>query len=133
MSTYPKMIDSITQALLQNSLTYRNTVIVGENSSGKSQILKELMKICDKKKYYFIDSVNRKFDVQTVELEPLKNTSLEYNEKINENRIRDDVFNMKDTFCWKGQITNHIGEVYPYFSQELNGLLQKFCNIVSAD
>ena len=110
MSSYQKMIDSVTETILQKELPYRNTIILGKNASGKSQILKNIMERRNPKEYYFIDSVNRSFN-------------------INDNRIREDIFNLKDTFFWRGQVTNHIGEIYPYYKENLNELLKKFWNI----
>ena len=129
MSSYQKMIESITETFLKKNLPYKNTIMIGENASGKSQILKMVMEQCNSNEYYFIDSVNRGFNVNEASLKEMDNVKLGYSEKINENRIREENYNLRDTFFWNGQATNHIGEIYPYFAESLNRLLKKFWNI----
>lgn len=129
MNSYQRMIESITETFLKKELPYKNTIMIGENASGKSQILKMVMEQCNKNEYYFIDSVNRSFNVNEASLKEIDKIKLGYSEKINENRIREENYNLKDTFFWNGQATNHIGEIYPYFAESLNRLLKKFWNI----
>lgn len=129
MSSYQKMIDSVTETILKKELPYRNTIILGENASGKSKILWNIMNKRNENEYYFIDSVNRSFNVNHISLEKLPHIALDYTELINENRIDEGNFNLKDTFFWKGQATNNIGEIYPYFREPLNELLKAFWDI----
>ena len=45
----------------------------------------------DRRKYYFIDAVNREFDVKQITFEKEKN--IVYSSKINDTRLNEDIFN----------------------------------------
>ena len=45
MSLYQNMISNVCQALIDNKLEYADTIIVGDNSSGKSEVLKQLVRM----------------------------------------------------------------------------------------
>ncbi|MCS6132738.1 hypothetical protein DWV13_14065 [Clostridium botulinum] len=65
IKNYQNMLMEIQNKIINNQFKYKNTIIVGDNSSGKSEILKLLFKD-NPKGYYFIDSVNRSFDYSKV-------------------------------------------------------------------
>ena len=86
----------IKNAIKENKvlLKHRNVIIVGENSSGKSTLLKNI--INNDGTEYVIDSVNRKVIDNNKEI---KSTFSDLNLKeIVKNRLSEDFFNKKDTF-----------------------------------
>ena len=88
-------------------------IILGDNSSGKSIIVRELIADrIDEKGIYFIDAVNRGFDVtmvtRTVEKPKYKDTIIR-------TRIDDSYFNLKDSFNCYGTLTERIEQVYKAF------------------
>ena len=66
MKSYQSMINRLSGILSKDSLTYEDSVIIGDNSSGKSDILKVLIQSDEVEKYYFIDAVNRYFNVNQI-------------------------------------------------------------------
>lgn len=129
MNSFQDNINSLTETILARELPYKNTIIIGENASGKSQICKNIIQQSNDGEYYFIDTVNRSFNVNEVSLEKLSYIELKFSESISINRILDDIFNLKDTFYWNNQVTNHIGEIYPYYKEQLNELLYAYWRI----
>ena len=63
MAYYQNTIDELTSLLLRNEMAYNSTIVIGDNSSGKSEQLKSLLRKADSQKWYLVDSVNRYFDV----------------------------------------------------------------------
>ena len=60
-------LDSISQKIIDRELKYEDGVIIGDNSSGKSLLLRMLIAkkgITDE--IYFIDAVNRGFDISKI-------------------------------------------------------------------
>ena len=66
MAYYQNTIDELTTLLLRNEMAYNSTIVIGDNSSGKSELLKRLLRKADSQKWYLVDSVNRYFDVSQV-------------------------------------------------------------------
>ena len=66
MKSYQSMINRLSGILSKESLTYEDSVIIGDNSSGKSDILKVLIQSDELEKYYFIDAVNSYFNVNQI-------------------------------------------------------------------
>ena len=100
MKSYQSMINRLSGILSKDSLTYEDSVIIGDNSSGKSDILKVLIQSDEVEKYYFIDAVNRYFNVNQIinRSEP----EIIYSKEINVHRIDEDNFNRKDSFYYRG-------------------------------
>lgn len=90
MKSYQNMINRLTGILSEDSLPYKDSIIIGDNSSGKSDILKVLIQSDEEEKYYFIDAVNRYFNVNQVinRSEP----KIIYSKEINIHRIDEDNF-----------------------------------------
>lgn len=62
-----EMINHIIDKLSDEELPYKDSIIIGDNSSGKTLLLKLFIeKIKDDRAVYFIDAVNRGFDVKKV-------------------------------------------------------------------
>ena len=67
MKFYPDSIYAILNKIIQSELPYEHTIVIGDNSSGKSLLLNLLVKSHkDSQSIYFIDAVNRIFDVRKV-------------------------------------------------------------------
>ncbi|MBY0757040.1 hypothetical protein K5V21_16485 [Clostridium sardiniense] len=104
------LIDRIVNDLKSNKnyYSYRHALIVGENNSGKSKVIKGIInKLKDSKEYkdkiYFIDSKNRRI---TVEISGFTKLSDLKTHDIIENRVDDKNFNKEDVF-----LGNHKSEV----------------------
>lgn len=127
MSTksYQNMLMEIKNKILNKELKYRNAIIVGDNSSGKSEILKELL-INQEEGYYFIDSVNRSFNYEKV------NTSDDLGgtyKDVVKYRLSENNFNLADTFDLYKTGTDVIEKVYFNYHKELKQMLKDFLNI----
>ena len=58
-------INEITEKMVKKELPYIDNIVIGENSSGKSLLLKKFIEKCQQNSnVYFIDAVNRGFDVK---------------------------------------------------------------------
>lgn len=97
-------------------------ILIGENSSGKSEILKEIVK--QKKDVYFIDTVNRRYNVDSVDLVD-KGINVQDIKQIVEARINEYNHNIKDSF---GE-SNNIERSYTLYSDKLRVLLKEFLKI----
>ncbi len=126
IASYKSMIEEIQNKLLSDKLKHKNTIIIGENSSGKSEILKQILE-SKKHGYYLIDSVNRKFDYSKVSY--MDSIPLGSYKKIIKRRLEDDAFNLKDTFDLYGDGNKDIEQVYFNYDKELKSLFKKFLNI----
>ncbi len=115
-------LNSILEMLLNRKLKYGDTIIIGDNSSGKSLLLYLLM---EKKKgeddIYFIDAVNRGFDTSKI----VKGNPLpEYKNTILGARIEEENFNLKDSFNCYGTRTERVEEIYDPLEEELQELFE---------
>ncbi|HJC57273.1 MAG TPA: ATP-binding protein [Candidatus Eisenbergiella intestinipullorum] len=114
---------SISEKLLNRELKYGDSVIIGENSCGKSLLLKLLIQKAGKTdSIYFLDAVNRGFDVGKVAREarvPI------YKRTIIETRIREDYFNLQDSFNCFGTWTERIEQIYYLYEKKLQDLFEK--------
>lgn len=107
------MLKEIKNKIENENLKYKNTIIIGDNSSGKSEVLKELLR--DKSTgYYFIDSVNRTFNYKKVsstnELKEAYKNVLKY-------RLEGNIFNLVDSFNLYNTGTSVIEEIYLNFHE----------------
>lgn len=115
-------LNSILQMLLNRELKYEDTIIIGDNSSGKSLLLRLLV---EKKKgeddIYFIDAVNRGFDISKI----VKGNLLpEYKNTILSARIEEEYFNLKDSFNCYGTRTERVEEIYDPLEEKLQKLFE---------
>ena len=114
---------SISEKLLNRGLKYGDSVIIGENSCGKSLLLRLLVQKAGKTdSIYFLDAVNRGFDVGKVVKETKKPA---YKRTIIDTRIQDDFFNLKDSFNCFGTMTERIEQIYYSYEEKLQDLFEK--------
>ncbi|MBS6508641.1 MAG: hypothetical protein KH369_10640 [Paraclostridium bifermentans] len=98
-----------------NFLLHKDMIIIGENTSGKSKLLKDLIKALNNNSIYFIDSKNRTI--------PIKEGVLgdEFNkfkvEEIVEYRIKPENFNRRDVFYTGSGSEIVLGELIKYNSK----------------
>lgn len=116
-------LNSISQKITDRELRYKDTVIIGDNSSGKSLLLKMILEKKGKgEDTYFIDAVNRGFDVSKVTFERRKH---EYKSTIIETRLQENIFNMKDSFSCYGTSTERIEEMYGWLEERVQSLFEE--------
>lgn len=114
---------SISEKLLNRGLKYGDSVFIGENSCGKSLLLRLLVQKAGKTdSIYFLDAVNRGFDVGKVVRETKKPA---YKRTIIDTRIQDDFFNLKDSFNCFGTMTERIEQIYYPYEEKLQDLFEK--------
>lgn len=111
------MLNEIATQLKENTLNYEHSIIIGDNSSGKSLLLK---KIITPQTCYFIDAVNRSFHVDKV-----SNTSIKppFKSSIVNMRLQEDYFNLVDSFSCYGTQTERVEEIYALYENSLQNLL----------
>ena len=96
-------IHQIADIICSEKLNYNCTIIIGDNSSGKSFLVKELVNRWKENfPVYFIDAVNRGFQVTKVTSTKEKP---EYRNTIVNTRLREEYFNMQDSFSCYGTST----------------------------
>lgn len=116
-------LNEIVDMLQQKNLKYVDTVIIGDNASGKSLLLKMLIEKFGKvDAMYFIDAVNRGFDAGMVVKEEKKP---EYKQTIVSTRVRKEYFNLKDSFNCYGTLTERIEQIYFPFEEKLQILFEQ--------
>lgn len=100
MNSYQGMIERIVGLVCTDASVDKNYMLIGDNSSGKSDVLRSIVEKELGQAIYFIDSVNRTFDVNKVELagKTYHHIRLESREVVEE-RINLFNFNLQDTFC----------------------------------
>lgn len=112
MSSYQEMVERIADIISKNSETGKSFILVGDNSSGKSDILRRVVEQKLPNAVYLIDSVNRTFDADRVELisksyEKVKLDSAE----VTAERLLPFHFNLQDTFK-AASCTEHLYDKY---------------------
>lgn len=126
MRYYQKMLDRLSDGLRGVEFPYKDTIIIGDNSSGKSDVLKKLVQDDSEQEYYFIDAVNRYFDV--MQIMPNSVQKVCYSNEINRHRMDDDNFNHKDSFYYNGTPTA-IEDFYFNYAGKLKVLMEEFLHI----
>ena len=126
MSSYLDTVNEISETILKGTCERKNYVIVGDNSSGKSDVLREVIRKDVKRTIYFIDSVNRTYDISKVELKgtSYKHVSFDYH-KVLETRLEENNFNIQDTFC----VIAGIELLYAKYSDQIKALLLEFLGV----
>lgn len=113
---------SIAEKIINRDLTYGDTIIIGDNSSGKSMLLKMLIEKEGKTAaVYFIDAVNRGFDITKI---AKGNWTHEYKNTIINTRIQEEYFNLKDSFNCYGTLTERIEEMYDWLGEKMQILFE---------
>lgn len=87
------MLHETVELLKGNQLPYSDSILIGENASGKSEAIKRFMRETDRV-IYFIDAMNRSLDIHAVKALGEK---LRYKSSILTKRLEDDNFNLKDS------------------------------------
>lgn len=119
----PEQIKKIVEAIKSKQLPYTDTVLIGDNSSGKSLLLKLFIEsIAEWYNVYFIDAVNRSFDVKKIPVEPYSGN---YKQELLKTRLRDDYFNLRDSFNCFGTWTERAEGVYWTYEKHLQKLFKK--------
>lgn len=125
ITDYKNMLMEIKNKIVKENLKYKNSIIIGDNSSGKSELLKmylqENNKIC-----YFIDSVNRTFDYETIRKENLEQCQYE---NVVRYRLNENIFNLKDSFDIDRTATGFIEKIYLNFEKEIKEMIYEFLNV----
>ena len=125
MNSYQKMIKRISEKLREQSLPYVDSIIIGDNASGKSDILKTIIESDDKNEIYFIDAVNRYFSVKQIMKD---DCDVNFSKEISRYRISEENFNKRDTFNYNGT-PKAIEEFYLTYEVELVNLMEEFLQI----
>lgn len=119
-----EMMRHIIDKIIEGELPYRDSVIIGDNSSGKTLLLKRLAdKVKENSAVYFIDAVNRGFDVKKISR---TDTKPEYKKTILETRLQEANFNLVDSFNCFGTLTERIEIIYQLYEKEVQDL---FCEL----
>lgn len=116
-------LDSISQKIIDRELKYEDGVIIGDNSSGKSLLLRMLIAkkgITDE--IYFIDAVNRGFDISKIVEESRPH---EYKKAILSKRLQEDCFNLKDSFNCYDTSVERIEEMYDWLGERVQEIFEK--------
>jgi len=125
---YQNTINELIHIILGNELPYNNTIIIGNNSSGKSDLLKQLLMKTSSENWYLIDSVNRYFNSAQIFKLNGEGSKIQFSKNILEHRLMEDNYNLKDTFYYMGVPTS-IENFYFDFSYEIKNLIQQFLNV----
>lgn len=125
MRSYQEMVSRVCRILTEKKLEYPDTIIIGDNSSGKSDVLKQLMQNDGKGQFYFIDAVNRSFDIS--QIGETSFPDIVYSAEISRYRLKEDVFNLKDSFYYRGPTA--IEEFYIRYAKRIQELMSKFVDI----
>lgn len=119
---YKNMLERVSQIITDREK--QNWIVIGDNSCGKSELLNKLVR--DRKaNVYYIDSVNRYMNVNSINITEEK---VRYDVEIDEIiqwRIRTDNFNYKDSFGEQ----EHIERLYPLYTVSLCEMLYEFLGI----
>lgn len=125
MNNYQNMIKILADKIWNGQLTHKDTILIGDNSIGKSDLLQELIKRDQDGGIYFLDVVNRRFLVERVEFEK-KKKDIVYNKRILETRSDKKFFNQEDSFQIFGTATDGIESLYPYYENKVKELFREF-------
>ena len=113
-----EQMNHVIEKMAAGQLPYQSNVVIGDNSSGKSLLMKKFIEKVGED-VYFIDAVNRVFDVKKViqqEKKPL------YNKAILDTRLKEDCFNINDTFNCYGTQTERVEMIYCIYEREAQQL-----------
>lgn len=144
MKNYAESVNQIQKNIIQKLDKGHNIVLIGDNSSGKSDILKKIVQeyLERKEQIYYIDAVNRKFDITKVTFSArvfmsvnrgygnyLKNGGVdfckeEFMQDVLNIRLDQEHFNIQDSFAF------HCAEqLYHPVQKEVEQMCKEFMNI----
>ncbi len=122
LETMNHIIDKISN----EELPYLDSIVIGDNSSGKTLLLKLFIeKIKNDKAVYFIDAVNRGFDVKKVSK---INKKPAYKKTILETRLQEVNFNLIDSFNCFGTLTERVEIIYQLYEKVVQDLFYELTN-----
>ena len=123
MTFHPAIIDEAMTAVCQFERFDSCDIIIGDNSCGKSFLLKKIVQHMESQgNIYFIDAVNRGFDVSKVIFDQMRPVSTKL---VLSKRLSEMNFNIKDTFSCYGTDTERIEEMYPVYEEKVQELFYK--------
>ncbi len=121
-----EIMKNIVDKMFEEGLPYTDSVVIGENSSGKTLLLKLFIeKAKNEREVYFIDAVNRGFDVKKISK---TNQKPEYKKAILETRLEETHFNLVDSFNCFGTLTERIEIIYQLYEKEVQDLFYELTN-----
>lgn len=121
-----KRMEQIVDKIYDEEMPYVDSVVIGDNSSGKTLLLKLFIeKARGNRAVYFIDAVNRGFDVKKISKTAAKP---EYKKTILETRLQETHFNLVDSFNCFGTLTERIEIIYLLYEKEVQDL---FCELTN--
>lgn len=122
-------LETAVDLLAQNTLPHKNTIIIGDNAAGKSQVIKCYVKhrLEQKQIIYYMDAVNRYFSVSSLSVSPKK---LIFSNLITETRIKDENFNLRDTWSYYGTATERIEMIYYLYESKVQ---EMFCDFTGTN
>ncbi|MDO4336936.1 MAG: AAA family ATPase [Eubacteriales bacterium] len=122
-----EMISQIVTEICSKELRYEDSILIGDNSTGKSELLRRLiLELNETEEVYFVDAVNRNFcvkDISRTEKIP------PYKESILKTRLDIEHFNLKDSFNCYGTNTERIEIIYTLFEKELQELFYELTGL----
>lgn len=125
ITDYNNMLTEIKNKIIKEKLKYNSSIIIGDNSSGKSELLKMYLNESNAD-CYFIDSVNRTFDYEKVTKRNIQNE--EYKNILNY-RMKENIFNLKDSFDIDKTGMGFIEDIYFNFEDEIKEMIHEFLDI----
>ena len=121
-----EMMNHIIDKITNEELPYLDSIVIGENSSGKTLLLKLFIeKIKDDRAVYFIDAVNRGFDVKKVSK---INKKPVYKKTILDTRLQEVNFNLIDSFNCFGTLTERVEIIYQLYEKVVQDLFYELTN-----
>lgn len=123
MKKYQVMINEITASVSELLQKQENYILIGDNSSGKSEVLKKIIQEYSDPAIYFIDSVNRTFDIKKIELNRSINENiLEGSKQVVLTRISSEYFNLQESFS----VTGAIEMLFARYAECIGKMFQEF-------
>lgn len=124
---YSIMLNTVVNKILSKELIHKNILITGDNSSGKSELLKIFIKKSSGSSY-FIDAVNRTFNEEQISYIKQEFPDKSYINVTNR-RIQEDIFNLKDSFDIFKDGSEKIEAIFYIYEEKLKLLMEEFLNI----
>lgn len=125
MKFYPSILDEVAMKIKNGNLLHEHSIILGDNASGKSELIRRIVRdtIEEGKRVYFVDSVNRYFDVSKIDN---SSVCIVMEKNIVEKRLKNEYFNSVDSFSMYGTETDCIEMFYMKYKKTVQELLQEF-------
>lgn len=127
MKFYPNVINNAKNILAKKKMKHRHTIVIGENASGKSEVFKQYIGqiLLEEKNIYYIDSVNRYFDVSKVST-PYSKLETSSIISVVKTRMENEYFNLKDTFSLFRSLNDQVELIYLVYKEKLQRIFKEF-------